>query len=166
MFAYQTSVSQAAPKPVTLKLVSLEPPTVFLSRSTRISPPLAHLYQHGQLDIQQGDLLPHQLVENSAPLPLLVRRWDGAGTPVLIRAARTSMQRLKAAATTGVDMAFPVARNTPALLIPANCSALNPCRAHRSIGCKHLDNLNESDNPSYCSSQMRSLQVRNAQTTP
>ena len=38
MFAYQTSVSQAAPKPVTLNLVRLEPPTVFCSRSTRISP--------------------------------------------------------------------------------------------------------------------------------
>ena len=42
MCAYQTSVSQAAPKPVTLKLVRLEPPTVFRSRSTRISPLLAH----------------------------------------------------------------------------------------------------------------------------
>ena len=73
------SVSQAAPKPVTLKLMRLEPPTVFCSRSTRISPLLAHPSQHGLLGLQQGDVLLHQLDCNSAPLPLLVWRRDGAG---------------------------------------------------------------------------------------
>ena len=76
------------------------------------------------------------------------------------------MIRLKAAATTGVDMEFPVARNTPDLLIPANCSTLNPCNAHRSMGCKHRDKAKRPDELSYCNNQMRSLPVRKALTTP
>ena len=64
--------SQAAPKPVTLKCVHLEPATVFCSRTTRISSLLAHLSQHGLLSLQQRYVLPHELDVNSALLSLLV----------------------------------------------------------------------------------------------
>ena len=64
--------SQAAPKPVTLKCVRLEPATVFCSRTTRISSLLAHLSQHGLLSLQQRYVLLHELDGNSTPLPPLV----------------------------------------------------------------------------------------------
>ena len=68
-----------APEPMTLKFIRLEPATVFCSRSTRISPLLARPSQHGHLGLQQSDVLLHQLDCNSAPLPPLVWRRDGAG---------------------------------------------------------------------------------------
>ena len=79
---------------------------------------------------------------------------------------KTSMQRLKTAAMTGTDIALPVARRTPVLLMPANISARNPWREQRSMGCKHRENTNFPEDASYCSSQMRSLDVRSALMMP